>query len=156
MGEVLPLILYGTILRVTAEGEETPVEEGSGHCVDRLGGLVGHGDRYTPRGKEPCEKCTCQRGRPDSCFITSCSPPDQCQAPYLRGSGECCDYACNGTLPGSPDGADVLSATNLGLRLVAGTVTSFLILALLLFMIHRLRKRRLLVMIRSQSLFSLL
>lgn len=36
----------------------------------------------------------------------------------------------------------------LGLRLVASTITSFLILALLLFLIHRLRQRRLLLMLR--------
>lgn len=47
---------------------------------------------------------------------------------------------------------DTLSTTNLGLRLVASTVTSFLILALLLFMIHRLRQRRLLLMIRRKYL----
>lgn len=122
-----------------------PAEDG---CVDNRGGRVGDGDRYTPRGKDPCEQCTCQKGRPDSCSITSCYPPAQCDAPYLRRSGQCCDYACNGTSAGNPNGNDTLSATNLGLRLVASTVTSFLILALLLFMIHRLRKRRLLVMIR--------
>lgn len=117
-------------------------------CVDRRGSPVEHGDRYTPEGKDPCEQCTCQRGRPDSCSITSCYPPAHCHQPYLRGSGECCDYACNGTTLGSPDGTDVQSATTLGLRMVASTVASFLIVALLLFMIHRLRKRRLLVMIR--------
>lgn len=116
--------------------------------MDRRGTPVEHGDRYTPEGKDPCEQCTCQRGRPDSCSITSCYPPAHCHQPYLRGSGECCDYACNGTTLGSPDGADVQSATTLGLRMVASTVASFLIVALLLFMIHRLRKRRLLVMIR--------
>lgn len=121
---------------------------GIGVCVDRRGSPVEHGDRYTPEGKDPCEQCTCQRGRPDSCSITSCYPPAHCHQPYLRGSGECCDYACNGTTLGSPDGSDVQSATTLGLRMVASTVASFLIVALLLFMIHRLRKRRLLVMIR--------
>lgn len=121
---------------------------GTGVCVDRRGSPVEHGDRYTPEGKDPCEQCTCQRGRPDSCSITSCYPPAHCHQPYLRGSGECCDYACNGTTLGAPDGSDVQSATTLGLRMVASTVASFLIVALLLFMIHRLRKRRLLVMIR--------
>lgn len=38
-----------------------------------------------------------------------------------------------------------------GLRLIASTITSFLILALLLFMIHRLRQRRLLLMIRRNT-----
>ncbi|CAG2123602.1 unnamed protein product, partial [Medioppia subpectinata] len=41
-----------------------------------------------------------------------------------------------------------VATNNLGLRLIASTITSFLILALLLFMIHRLRQRRLLLMIR--------
>nr|XP_027197362.1 GATA zinc finger domain-containing protein 7-like isoform X1 [Dermatophagoides pteronyssinus] len=41
-----------------------------------------------------------------------------------------------------------IPTSNLGLRLITSTVTSFLILALLLFMIHRLRQRRLLMMIR--------
>jgi hypothetical protein len=41
-----------------------------------------------------------------------------------------------------------LNSANLPLRLVASTVTSFLILALLLFMIHRLRQRRTLIMLR--------
>ena len=43
-------------------------------------------------------------------------------------------------------------AANLGLRLVASTVTSILILALLLFMVHRLRQRRLLIMMRRMFL----
>lgn len=42
------------------------------------------------------------------------------------------------------------SAQNLGLRLIASTVCTFLILALLFFLIHRLRQRRWLVMIRSK------
>lgn len=40
--------------------------------------------------------------------------------------------------------------TTLGLRLVASTITSFLVLALLLFMGHRLRQRRLLQAMRSK------
>ena len=42
------------------------------------------------------------------------------------------------------------SAQNLGLRLIASTVCTFLILGLLFFLIHRLRQRRLMVMIRSK------
>lgn len=40
--------------------------------------------------------------------------------------------------------------TNLSLRLVASTVTSFLVLALLLFMVHRLRQRRLMLAMRRE------
>ena len=43
---------------------------------------------------------------------------------------------------------EAMDSANLGLKLVASTVTSFLILALLLFMVHRLRQRRLLIMMR--------
>ncbi|XP_064460932.1 uncharacterized protein LOC135370933 [Ornithodoros turicata] len=147
-----PFVVCWTMLRfsyadITPFLLDSGVSEEIG-CVDSQGGRVGDGDRYTPKGNDPCEQCTCQKGRPDSCSITSCYPPAQCSAPYLRRSGQCCDYACNGTATDNPNGNDTLSATNLGLRLVASTVTSFLILALLLFMIHRLRKRRLLVMIR--------
>ena len=46
--------------------------------------------------------------------------------------------------------AHEVDTANLGLRLVASTVTSFLILALLLFMIHRLRQKRLLIMMRRE------
>ena len=42
------------------------------------------------------------------------------------------------------------TVTDLGLRLVASTVTTFLILALLLFLIHRFRQRRLLMTLRSK------
>ena len=40
----------------------------------------------------------------------------------------------------------------LGVRLVASTITSLLILSLLLFMIHRLRQRRLLITLRRMCL----
>ena len=43
--------------------------------------------------------------------------------------------------------------TNLSLRLVASTVTSFLVLALLLFMVHRLRQRRLMLAMRREYFF---
>ena len=42
------------------------------------------------------------------------------------------------------------SAQNLGLRLIASTICTFLIFGLLFFLVHRLRQRRLLVMIRSK------
>lgn len=49
---------------------------------------------------------------------------------------------------GKPPGHSASAKPLLGLRLIASTVVSFLVLALLLFLIHRLRQRRLLLVIR--------
>lgn len=46
--------------------------------------------------------------------------------------------------------ARLANSHQLGVRLIASSITSFLILTLLLFLIHRLRQRRLLAMIRSK------
>ncbi|GIY60340.1 hypothetical protein CDAR_9631 [Caerostris darwini] len=103
--------------------------DGYQHCLDHKGKEVSHGDRFFPLGSDPCTQCTCLNGKPQMCIAVFCSPPENCRQYHALNT-------------------DTLSTTNLGLRLVASTVTSFLILALLLFMIHRLRQRRLLLMIR--------
>ncbi len=50
---------------------------------------------------------------------------------------------------------EAVNSANLGLKLVASTVTSFLFLALFLFMVHRLRQRRQLIMMRREAPLSL-
>ncbi|GFY57903.1 hypothetical protein TNIN_432841 [Trichonephila inaurata madagascariensis] len=124
------------------------------HCLDHKGKEVSHGDRFFPLGSDPCTQCTCLNGKPQMCIAVFCSPPENCRQ-YHALSDKCCEFVClDRDFPNKASGnstypdADTLSTTNLGLRLVASTVTSFLILALLLFMIHRLRQRRLLLMIR--------
>lgn len=99
------------------------------------------------------------------CISVLCSPPEKCRQ-YHAVNDKCCEFVCldgdftaqngirnfNTTIitRGNGDNRNHVSVStnNLGLRLIASTITSFLILALLLFMIHRLRQRRLLLMIR--------
>ncbi|KAK3084161.1 hypothetical protein FSP39_009242 [Pinctada imbricata] len=135
-------------------------------CTDGNGKVIKHGDEFFPKKEDPCLKCTCQDGQMVMCRSVSCSPPKTCKDPVPI-PGKCCEFNCkdgdgfvfqeegvtpNITGPGdsnveNTDGGND-SITTLGLRLVASTVTSFLVLALLLFMIHRLRQKRLLVAMR--------
>ncbi|XP_013785341.1 uncharacterized protein LOC106469395 [Limulus polyphemus] len=128
-------------------------------CYDRQGDVIRHGDRYFPMESDPCTQCTCTKGMPEMCISVFCYPPENCQK-YHAEDDKCCQFVCddeslahfpgygkNNSYP-ADNGSTTLNATNLGLRLVAGAVTSLLILALLLFMINRLRRRRLLLMIR--------
>ncbi|XP_035211180.1 uncharacterized protein LOC118185442 isoform X2 [Stegodyphus dumicola] len=151
MEYLLSGILLGLLLWVSAEEVDM---ENYQPCLDHKGKEVSHGDRFFPLSSDPCTQCTCLNGKPQMCIAVFCSPPENCRQ-YHALSDKCCEFVCldrdfpnkasgNSTYPDS----DTLSTTNLGLRLVASTVTSFLILALLLFMIHRLRQRRLLLMIR--------
>ncbi|XP_023214974.1 uncharacterized protein LOC111617874 [Centruroides sculpturatus] len=136
--------------------KSSSVSEGA--CLDHRGKIVDRGERYFPLGSDPCTQCTCVNGKPEMCISVFCSPPENCRQ-YHALSDKCCEFVCldrdhsdktyggNGNITRKED-TETINATNLGLRLVASTVTSFLILALLLFMIHRLHQRRLLLMIR--------
>lgn len=117
-------------------------------CTDHKGRNISHGDPYFPLGSDLCTQCTCNNGTHGMCIAVYCSPPEKCRQ-YQKLNDKCCDFVCL-DLPGvnTTKETDPLTPTNLGLRLVASAVTSFLILALLLFMIHRLRQRRLLLVIR--------
>lgn len=128
-----------------------------GNCTDFKKQMVANGERYVPLGFDACTTCTCHNGEAGMCIAVLCSPPKDCQNTQLA-DDKCCEFMCkNGDVDRPPlfnvttistKETESLNPTNLGLRLVASTVTSFLILALLLFMIHRLRQRRLLLMIR--------
>lgn len=134
-------------------------------CYDWQNKSVEDGQDYYPDKNDLCYLCRCNRGYPTMCKTVSCAPPD-CPNPRQI-PGVCCKFECldengkatgvaNGTGPpkvntdvsGSPTDHTV---TDLGLRLVASTVTTFLILALLLFLIHRFRQRRLLMTLRRYS-----
>ncbi|GFS09873.1 integral membrane protein dgcr2/idd [Elysia marginata] len=113
-------------------------------CVDFQGHHISHGSKYVPDSNDLCTECTCQKKVPVRCHSVACSPPQNCK-PL---DNTCCEYVCNGTRPMEKEPDDGESITNLSLRLIASTVTSFLVLALLLFLVHRVRQRRLLLSMR--------
>ncbi|OWF53886.1 uncharacterized protein LOC110445825 [Mizuhopecten yessoensis] len=131
------------------------------NCSDYKGNIIQDGKTFQPT-KDMCQTCQCDNGFPIMCQSVKCAPPttpcnwipliDQCckfECPEkdLTGGG---DNSINSTKPvdNGVDEASSDSITTLGLRLVASTVTSFLVLALLLFMVHRLRQRRLMMAMR--------
>ncbi|XP_054155522.1 integral membrane protein DGCR2/IDD-like isoform X2 [Oppia nitens] len=134
-------------------------------CYNDKGDIVKQGEQYFPLGSDVCTQCTCLNGRPEMCISVLCSPPQQCRQ-FHAVNGKCCEFVCLDGDFGANSGIKILNTSiirgtggdnrthgsvttnSLGLRLIASTITSFLILALLLFMIHRLRQRRLLLMIR--------
>ncbi|XP_052800120.1 uncharacterized protein DDB_G0283357-like isoform X2 [Mya arenaria] len=136
-------------------------------CTDWQGKAIQDGEDFYPYEADPCHMCSCYRGESTMCKSVSCSPPN---CPKWRQiSKKCCHYECldsdgasilthdNGTAINPPTGNSAGGAggdgtmTDLGLRLVASTVTTFLILALLLFLIHRFRQRRLLLTLRRYN-----
>ncbi|CAL1543642.1 unnamed protein product, partial [Lymnaea stagnalis] len=126
-------------------------------CYDWQGKFVSVNEKYVPHKSDMCTQCICEKHFPIRCVAVACSPPQSCAKPELV-KGACCEYVCindgvstgeNATDNGSNNKKDEgESITNLSLRLIASTVTSFLVLALLLFMVHRLRQRRLLLAMR--------
>ncbi|KAK3587640.1 hypothetical protein CHS0354_032847 [Potamilus streckersoni] len=140
------------------------------NCTDWQGKPVSHGEEFYPKKEDLCFLCRCDRGFQTMCMTVSCSPPN-CQK-WEQVEGQCCKFKCldntagpidpevhrpnyTGDSPGGGSGGTTVltsdNLTDLGLRLVASTVTTFLILALLLFLIHRLRQRRLLMALRRYS-----
>ncbi|GFO41210.1 integral membrane protein dgcr2/idd [Plakobranchus ocellatus] len=141
---------------VVGDSDVSPDGQGSHGCLDWQGRSVQVGEEYIPSATDVCTKCTCDKFFPVMCHSVACSPPLHCSKVHVL-VGACCEYVClddgsvpgNGSRPGDGGGTgDGESVTNLSLRLIASTVTSFLVLALLLFMVHRLRQRRLLLAMR--------
>ncbi|XP_060578191.1 uncharacterized protein LOC132735268 isoform X2 [Ruditapes philippinarum] len=134
-------------------------------CTDWQGKTFLDGTAFYPKQEDPCYQCHCDKGYTTMCKTVSCAPP-KCAVDMKAIEGECCQFQCldkngvatkpenntgpinNGDVSGAPADNTV---TDLGLRLVASTVTTFLILALLLFLIHRFRQRRLLITLRRYS-----
>lgn len=131
-------------------------------CTDNFGKEISNGQVFQPK-PDPCYQCTCSDGFPTMCKSVSCIPPTGCHNPVMI-DDKCCKFRCtddgggghgqfpptNSTDPTKNNDANgnADNMTTLGLRLVASTITSFLVLALLLFMGHRLRQRRLLQAMR--------
>lgn len=155
-----PGLFLIVVLTTLVSSEHNSDQQDHKACTDDEGNIILHGWKFIPKIDDPCTKCTCDNGYQILCHTAACSPPVGCvkteQIPR-----ECCRYHCldadgntrspsaNDSVPvdGQPTASED-NITNLSLRLVASTVTSFLVLALLLFMVHRLRQRRLMLAMR--------
>ncbi|XP_050713345.1 uncharacterized protein LOC126996668 isoform X4 [Eriocheir sinensis] len=131
------LLLY---LVVQGAGEAAADSgKSSWECVALGGERVPNGDMFVP-GPDYCTACKCEEGKARVCQAVLCQPPQDCKS--FRLGRSCCDFIClDDLLPKLPDASS--PSTDLGLRMVASAVTAILSLALLLFLIHRLRQRRL-------------
>ncbi|XP_069476039.1 integral membrane protein DGCR2/IDD isoform X5 [Ambystoma mexicanum] len=105
-------------------------------CVDIKDNIVDEGYYFTPKGDDPCLSCTCHNGEPEMCVAALCEGPQGCQQ-YRKDPKECCKFTCL-----DPDGNSLFDSMASGMRLIVSCISSFLILSLLLFMVHRLRQRR--------------
>ncbi|KAG9354702.1 hypothetical protein JZ751_001415 [Albula glossodonta] len=105
-------------------------------CVDIKDNVVNEGYYFTPKGDDPCLSCTCHNGEPEMCVAALCERPQGCQH-FRKDPKECCKFTCL-----DPDGNSLFDSMASGMRLIVSCISSFLILSLLLFMVHRLRQRR--------------
>ncbi|XP_065117939.1 integral membrane protein DGCR2/IDD isoform X2 [Paramisgurnus dabryanus] len=105
-------------------------------CVDIKDNVVNEGYYFTPKGDDPCLSCTCHDGEPEMCVAALCERPQGCQH-FRKDPKECCRFTCL-----DPDGSSLFDSMASGMRLIVSCISSFLILSLLLFMVHRLRQRR--------------
>eukprot|EP00096_Caligus_rogercresseyi_P005394 TRINITY_DN2078_c0_g1_i3.p1 TRINITY_DN2078_c0_g1~~TRINITY_DN2078_c0_g1_i3.p1 ORF type:complete len:179 (-),score=73.87 TRINITY_DN2078_c0_g1_i3:1044-1580(-) len=102
-------------------------------CVDLKGSPIPEGHPFSP-GPDGCLLCVCSLGRPILCRSALCAPPKNCRLSRENLGGEtCCQFYCTDN---SSSGGE------LGLRLVASGITAILSLALLFFLIYRLRQRK--------------
>ncbi|XP_071849983.1 integral membrane protein DGCR2/IDD-like isoform X2 [Apostichopus japonicus] len=119
----------------------------SGHCIDRLGNMVAEGEQFSPRSRnDPCIRCHCYQGTASICSSASCGKPI-CDA-YIPDANECCKYDCvdsNGNIYIPKKDGDELPPVYLGdsMRWVLTMITSFLLLGMMLFMVYRMRQKRL-------------
>merc|ERR1712156_1009209 len=116
------------------KGSEAISKQTPGHCVDNRGMTIPEGMLFEP-GPDQCQVCTCLRQLPVLCRTVPCGPPQGCLS--VRAGDGCCQWFCDRW---ENEGSQI---SDLGLRLVASAVTAILSLALLFFLIYRLRQRKL-------------
>ncbi|XP_060765046.1 integral membrane protein DGCR2/IDD isoform X3 [Neoarius graeffei] len=105
-------------------------------CVDIRDNVVSEGLYFTPKGDDPCLSCTCHDGEAEMCVAALCERPQGCTH-FTKDPKECCKFTCLDL-----GGSSLFDSMASGMRLIISCISSFLVLSLLLFMIHRLRQRR--------------
>lgn len=123
-------------------------------CTNWLGQKVADGDDFYPHKHDACYMCRCEKGLITMCKTVFCAPPD-CPH-WTEIAGKCCQFECfggyvgnvvnNASIPKPGNNITVGSQADkvipdLALKVVGSTITTFLILALLLFLIHRFQQR---------------
>ncbi|CAG7731182.1 unnamed protein product [Allacma fusca] len=123
-----------------------PVNNGK-ECIDLHGRSIPQGVHYVP-GPDECTLCVCDKeGLPIWCKAVLCSPPQECKS--FRVGNSCCEFIClddtinggkgNGGPTGGPFGpVDIAEVVP---KIVIASVCSMLSLALLSFLVYRLRQR---------------
>lgn len=104
-------------------------DNSAGSCTDNKGQRIPEGLLFAPV-MDDCQVCTCHQRMPVLCRTMMCPPVKRCLS--LRVGNACCQWVC-----------DDWSFSDIGLRLVASAVTAILSLSLLIFLIYRLRQRKL-------------
>ncbi|XP_014234168.1 uncharacterized protein LOC106657273 isoform X2 [Trichogramma pretiosum] len=124
---------------------------GDGQCKDINGVSHETGNHYVP-GPEPCTLCVCNNGNPTWCKTVYCKYKDPDYLSHrscknFKFGDICCEVICLDEVSNEKsDGTNILdnnAGLSLGLRLVASCIIALLSLALLIFLIHRLRQRKL-------------
>ncbi|XP_014244691.1 uncharacterized protein LOC106663947 [Cimex lectularius] len=107
-------------------------------CRDLHGRTISPGLHFVP-GPDACTLCVCDNGAPKWCKAVLCSPPQDCKS--FRVGNSCCEFICLDDTLGKNDSEHDFNA-DLGLRLIATAITAILSLSLLVFLLHRLRQRK--------------
>lgn len=110
-------------------------------CYDRKGNIIPEGQSFTPPGHDACTQCICLHGVPNICSIAGCAPPN-CSK-YENDPEQCCMYRCltdDPNIPSDNDTPEPLMSENM--RWVLTMITSFLLLGMMLFMVYRMRQKR--------------
>ncbi|XP_071789604.1 integral membrane protein DGCR2/IDD-like [Asterias amurensis] len=106
-------------------------------CLDRSGNEIWEGEKYIPPGSDSCTSCRCVAGKPEMCLTSMCQQPP-CEN-YQPDPDKCCEYICK-------DGGDAddkpKSDMSDTMRWVLTMLTSFILLGMMLFMVYRMRQKR--------------
>ncbi|KAF2350999.1 hypothetical protein FHG87_018244 [Trinorchestia longiramus] len=154
--------LFLLVLPVSGDGVPAHELPDSKQCSDVNGLSVQSGVSYTP-GPDYCTVCKCEDGSPKFCRAVFCQPRPDCHS--FRVGTTCCDFIClDDVLPNRPGGHPIgrlpdgthypaggngiiphiheNGENSLGMRLAAAILTALMAFVLLLFLVHRLRQRR--------------
>lgn len=120
-------------------------------CIDHSGLSIASGRRFFPDKHDLCNNCLCNDGVPEMCKQVMCKPPP-CKV-YEALPDTCCQYHC--LLPDIGDHTALMPVseinnTDLAVRISASALTSALMIMLVIFMMYRLRRQRMVLLMRSK------